>query len=404
MEQTETPTKESSIPKKKVLVPIGFGTEEMEAVIMVDVLRRAGAGVTLASVEPQLEVEASGGTRLVADTLISDCSNEVFDLIALPGGMPGSVRFRDSEVLKNIMIKHAEEKRLYGAICAAPAVTLLPWGLLRRKKVTCHPAFMDKLPTFYAVKTNIQVSSELTTSRGPATSFQFTISLVEQLFSEAVAREVGELLLLNVNDKDPIKQEFNEVQWSFDHSPLVLIPIANGCEEIEVVTVVDILRRAKVNVVVASVQKSAVTLASNGIKIVADMLIDCAAESTYDLIILPGGDVGVKRLQRSRTLKKMLKEQELGGRIFGAMCSSSPTLLQKQGLLKGKKTTAHPSVISKVDDVIEGARVVVDGKLITSQGLSAAIEFGLAIVSKFFGHARARSVAEGLVYDYPRSF
>ncbi|CAH9148291.1 unnamed protein product [Cuscuta epithymum] len=263
---------------------------------------------------------------------------------------------------------------------------------------------MDKLPTFYAVKTNIQVSSELTTSRGPATSFQFTISLVEQLFSEAVAREVGELLLLNVNDKDPIKQEFNEVQWSFDHSPLVLIPIANGCEEIEVVTVVDILRRAKVNVVVASVQKSAVTLASNGIKIVADMLIDCAAESTYDLIILPGGDVGVKRLQRSRTLKKMLKEQELGGRIFGAMCSSSPTLLQKQGLLKGKKTTAHPSVISKVDDVIEGARVVVDGKLITSQGLSAAIEFGLAIVSKFFGHARARSVAEGLVYDYPRSF
>ncbi|CAH9081822.1 unnamed protein product [Cuscuta europaea] len=376
----------------------------MEAVIMVDVLRRAGAGVTLASVEPQLEVKASGGTRLVADTLISACSNEVFDLIALPGGMPGSVRFRDSEVLKNIMIKHAEEKRLYGAICAAPAVTLLPWGLLRRKQVTCHPAFMDKLPTFYAVKTNIQVSSELTTSRGPATSFQFTISLVEQLFSEAVAREVGELLLLNVNDKDPIKQEFNEVQWSFDHSPQVLIPIANGCEEIEVVTVVDILRRAKVNVVVASVQKSAVTLASNGIKIVADMLIDCAAESTYDLIILPGGDVGVERLQRSRTLKKMLKEQELGGRIFGAMCSSSPTLLQKQGLLKGKKTTAHPSVISKVDDVIEGARVVVDGKLITSQGLSTAIEFGLAIVSKFFGHARARSVAEGLVSDYPRSF
>ncbi|CAH9107307.1 unnamed protein product [Cuscuta epithymum] len=376
----------------------------MEAVIMVDVLRRAGAGVTFASVEPQLEVEASGGTRLVADTLISACSNEVFDLIALPGGMPGSVRFRDSEVLKNIMIKHAEEKRLYGAICAAPAVTLLPWGLLRRKKVTCHPAFMDKLPTFYAVKTNIQVSSELTTSRGPATSFQFTISLVEQLFSEAVAREVGELLLLNVNDKDPIKQEFNEAQWSFDHSPQVLIPIANGFEEIEVVTVVDILRRAKVNVVVASVQKSAVTLGSNGIKIVADMLIDCAAESTYDLIILPGGDVGVKRLQRSRTLKKMLKEQELGGRIFGAMCSSSLTLLQKQGLLKEKITTAHPSVISKVDDVIEGARVVVDGKLITSQGLSTAIEFGLAIVSKFFGHARARSVAEGVVYDYPQSF
>lgn len=69
---------------KQVLVPIGYGTEEMEAVILVDVLRRAGAEVTVASVESKLEVEASGGTRLIADTSISTCSDQVFDLIALP--------------------------------------------------------------------------------------------------------------------------------------------------------------------------------------------------------------------------------------------------------------------------------------------------------------------------------
>lgn len=68
----------------QVLVPIGFGTEEMEAVILVDVLRRAGAEVTVASVEPQLEVEAAGGTKIVADTDISACSDEIFDLVALP--------------------------------------------------------------------------------------------------------------------------------------------------------------------------------------------------------------------------------------------------------------------------------------------------------------------------------
>ena len=68
----------------QVLVPIGFGTEEMEAVIIVDVLRRAGANVTVASVEPQLEVEAYRGTKLVADTTIAACSNQVFDLVALP--------------------------------------------------------------------------------------------------------------------------------------------------------------------------------------------------------------------------------------------------------------------------------------------------------------------------------
>lgn len=68
----------------QVLVPIGYGTEEMEAVIMVDVLRRAGADVTVASVESQLEIKASGGTKLVADTSISACSGQVFDLVALP--------------------------------------------------------------------------------------------------------------------------------------------------------------------------------------------------------------------------------------------------------------------------------------------------------------------------------
>lgn len=68
----------------QVLVPVGFGTEEMEAVIIVDVLRRAGADVTVASVEPQLEIEASGGTKLVADTCIKTCSNQTFDLVALP--------------------------------------------------------------------------------------------------------------------------------------------------------------------------------------------------------------------------------------------------------------------------------------------------------------------------------
>lgn len=68
----------------QVLVPIGFGTEEIEAVVLIDVLRRAGAEVTVASVEPQLQVEASSGVKLVADTCISNCCNEIFDLVALP--------------------------------------------------------------------------------------------------------------------------------------------------------------------------------------------------------------------------------------------------------------------------------------------------------------------------------
>ncbi|OMO63221.1 ThiJ/PfpI [Corchorus olitorius] len=392
----------TSASTKKVLVPIGFGTEEMEAVILVDVLRRAGAKVTVASVEPQLEVQASGGTRLVADASISTCSNQVFDLVALPGGMPGSARLRDCEILKNITSKQAEEKRLYGGISTAPAVTLLAWGLLKRKRTTCHPAFFDKLPTFWAVKSNIQVSGELTTSQGPGTSFLFALSLVEQLFGESMAKEIGELLFIPFADDKPRKEEFNKVSWAVDRTPQVLVPVANGSEEIEVVTIVDILRRAKVDVVVASVERSTKVLASQGVKIVADKLIGDAAGSIYDLIVLPGGVAGAERLQKSRILKKLLREQDAAGRICGAVCSS-PTVLHKHGLLKEKKATAHPSFLKELTNVVDGPKVVIDGKLITSRGLATVSDFALAIVSKFFGDARARSVAEGLVFEYPRS-
>ncbi|XP_022136316.1 protein DJ-1 homolog C [Momordica charantia] len=391
-----------SKPLKKVLVPIGFGTEEMEAVIIVDVLRQAGAAVTVASVEPELEIEASGGMKLVADTLINSCSNEVFDLVALPGGMPGSVRLRDCEILRKITSRQAEEKRLYGAICAAPAVTLLPWGLVRRKQTTCHPAFTDKLPTFWAVKSNIQVSGELTTSRGPGTTFGFALALVEQLHGESVAKEVGELLLMDSENDCQRKEEFNKVDWSVDHTPRVLIPIANGSQGIELVTIADILRRAKVDVVIASVEKSLQILASTGTKVVADKLIKEAAESIYDIIILPGGAAADERLSKSRILKKMLKEQDSAKRIYGAVCSS-PAVLFKQGLLKDKRATAYPSLETESADEVNAAKVIIDGRLITSKGFYNVIDFTLAIVSKFFGHARARSVAEGLVFEYPRA-
>ncbi|CAJ1939475.1 unnamed protein product [Sphenostylis stenocarpa] len=267
--------------------------------------------------------------------------------------------------------------------------------------ITCHPAFFDKLPTFWAVKSNLQVSRGLTTSRGPGTTYQFALSLAEQLFGESVAREVAELLLMRTDDDNATKKEFNNVEWSVGHhAPSVLIPIAHGSEEIEVVTVVDILRRAKANVIVASVEKSLEVLASQGTKIVADILVRDAQESAHDLIILPGGTAGAQRLSKSRILKKLLKEQNSAGRIYGAICSSL-SILHKQGLLKDKRATAHPSILNKVkDEAINGAKVVIDGNLITSEGLATVTDFSLAIVGKLFGNGRARSVAEGLVFEY----
>ncbi|GLU09246.1 hypothetical protein SLE2022_261170 [Rubroshorea leprosula] len=108
-----------------------------------------------------------------------------------------------------------------------------------------------------------------------------------------------------------------------------------------------------------------------------------------------------ERLQKSRILKKLLKEQDKAGRICGAVCSS-PAILHKYGLPKEKRATAHPSAISILTNAVDGANLVTDGKIITGKGLGTVLDFALAIVSKLFDDARARSVVEGLFFEYSR--
>ncbi|GLJ40237.1 hypothetical protein SUGI_0826080 [Cryptomeria japonica] len=387
---------------KKVLVPIGAGTEEMEAVIIIDVLRRAGAHVTVASVERDLQIKASLQVNIIADTLISSCGQETFDLVVLPGGMPGSARLRDSEILKTITRKQAEAGRLYGAISAAPVIALDAWGLLTAVEVTVHPAFSWKLSSFWTVTSNVHRDKLLTTSRGPGTAMEFALSLVEQLFGKEKSEEIEKTLVTKNNDGNGSKrEEYNAVDWEVKTIPRVLVPVANGSEEMEAVIVIDILRRAKANVVVASIEETLEVVGSRNVKFVADKLIEDAASSEYDLIILPGGMPGAKRLQKSVSLRKLLREQALSNRIYGAICASPVVVLETHGLLKGKKATAYPSFSGKLlDQGAVNAQVVIDGKLITSRGPGTAIEFSLAMVDKLYGKERAKNVSKGIVYDY----
>lgn len=169
----------------------------MEAVITIDVLRRAGADVVVASVEPQLEVTCSRGVRLVADALIGDALSkggagaQPFDLIACPGGMPGAERLRDSAPLVEAVRAQQEAGRLHAAICATPAVMLEAKGLLGGRRATAHPAFSAQLGNQSAVAQRVVVDGPLTTSRGPGTAFEFALELVKQLYGADKAREVA---------------------------------------------------------------------------------------------------------------------------------------------------------------------------------------------------------------------
>ena len=175
---------------KKVLVPIADGTEEIEAVCVIDVLRRAGADVTVASVG-ELQITASRGVKLVADQLITACMDETYDLVVLPGGMPGAEHLRDSKELETILKDQRDQGRLYGAICAAPAVVLKHHGLLDQRQATCHPNFVSNLENIDLVQARVVVDGTCVTSRGPGTALEFALKLVELLYGKEKADEVA---------------------------------------------------------------------------------------------------------------------------------------------------------------------------------------------------------------------
>lgn len=177
---------------KKVLVAIADGTEEIEAVTVIDILRRAGADVTVASVGG-MQITASRGVKIVADKLIDQCKDETFKAVVLPGGMPGAEHLRDSKPLIDIVKSQKASGKLYAAICASPAVVLAYHGLIDDKKATCYPSVSDKLPNYSGE--SVVVDGNCITSQGPATAMEFAIALVENLYGKQKASEVSAALL-----------------------------------------------------------------------------------------------------------------------------------------------------------------------------------------------------------------
>lgn len=180
---------------KKVLVAIADGTEELEAVTIIDVLRRAKADVTVASVG-DIQITASRGVNLVADAVISECVGNTYDLIALPGGMPGAEHLRDSSHLIEMLKGQAASSRLYAAICASPAVVLKPHGFLKDKKATCYPSLLSELDN--AEQAKVVVDDNLITSQGPATALEFALKLVELLFDKQKSHDVAKAMLAKI--------------------------------------------------------------------------------------------------------------------------------------------------------------------------------------------------------------
>ncbi|NLW84185.1 MAG: DJ-1 family protein [Phycisphaerae bacterium] len=176
-----------------ILIAIADGTEELEAITLIDVLRRAGANVTVASVG-DLQVTTSHGVKLTADVTIADCRGREYDCIVLPGGMPGAEHLRDSTPLVELLKTQKQRGGWYAAICAAPAVVLAHHGLLG-KKATCYPSFADRLPDQSMAHHRVVVDGRCITSQGPGTALEFALELVRRVICPDQTQHVAAAML-----------------------------------------------------------------------------------------------------------------------------------------------------------------------------------------------------------------
>lgn len=177
--------------------------------------------------------------------------------------------------------------------------------------------------------------------------------------------------------------------------PSVLVPLAQGCEEIEAVTVIDILRRAGVEVVSAGLDAQPVR-ASRGVMLLPDTTLDTALQQHFDMVVLPGGQPGTNNLKSDARIITLLQHMVQQKKLVAAICAA-PSVLAAAGLLDGKCATSFPGALDAFPQVTQQhAAVVEDDHLITSRGPGTAMDFALTLVERLLGKAKREEIESGL--------
>lgn len=173
---------------KRVLVPLAEGFEELEAVTIIDILRRAGIEVVIASLAGS-PVTGSHGIRIAADTPLAALAEQDFDMIALPGGMPGAEHLKGDPRIAQLIRTHRAKGRPLAAICAAPMV-LAAAGVLDGRRATSYPGFLKDATRTTVTDEAVVSDAGVITSRGPGTALDFALALVTELAGPATSGEV----------------------------------------------------------------------------------------------------------------------------------------------------------------------------------------------------------------------
>ena len=185
--------------KTKILVCIAPGTEELEAITIIDILERANFNIIIASTafDGALTMKAAQRVTLTADVKLVDVADEEFDCIVLPGGIEGAENFRDSPLLIEMLKQQKNDQKWVAAICAAPAIVLQHHNLYPQARMTCYPSFMDRIPeeNQRVKRVFTDVLNLLITSQGPGSALEFAMEIVTQFGGKTLTAKLAEELV-----------------------------------------------------------------------------------------------------------------------------------------------------------------------------------------------------------------
>ncbi len=179
---------------KKVAVLLADGFEEIEALTAVDLLRRAQIYVDTVSITEEYIVHGAHGINIQTEDLFEEVNFAEFDMIVLPGGMPGTENLEEHEGVKRVIMDFYETGKYIGAICAAPSI-LGGLGLLKGKRAACYPAVEDKLQGAVIQKVPVQQDGTIITSRGVGTAIDFALKLVEVMTDKIKSEEIADMIV-----------------------------------------------------------------------------------------------------------------------------------------------------------------------------------------------------------------
>ncbi len=348
---------------KNAIVLLAPGFEESEALTIADVLRRGGVQVQVSALEDRTVTGGAGVTVEADCTLEEACTAP--DLVVLPGGYRAADAFQHSEAVCALLRRTAEAGGIVAAMCAAP-LALAEAGLLENRRFTVYPTVRDRIHTGAYAPEPVVCDGPVITGEGPAIVYAFSYALLDALGIDSQPVQTRMLYRSAFGtDAEPLPAALPEVKPEARDKKVAVL-MAEGFEEGETVTIVDLLRRLGFVCDLLYMDAPIVT-GMQKMRVHGDRPFSAASE--YDVVFLPGGRPGGENLRNNPAVLDLLREMNgQPGKYLAAMCAGT-TVLAAAGVIAGKRMTGYTGYAEKLPGAIflEDAAVF-DQNLITSRG------------------------------------